>query len=405
MLIKKLSAVLAAVCIGVSCLSGCNKNSGNKNNSAPQTEQEWRQAMIEKSIYSYGNTSRMKNKIKQAQSGEKTTVAYIGGSITEGLTAGANDCYAKLTYEYFAEKFGNGENVEYVNAGLSGTPSKLGVLRLSRDVLQYEPDIVFIEFAVNDGNDGLCQGSYESIVRRILSLENDVAVVLVMAIAEDGYTAQEFMKQIADYYQLPVISYADALTYMFENEKMTWDDFSDDSSHPNKNGHKLVSEMIRFYYDTVLEQPKSEQPEIPEQPLFSNRYDKAEILENTEITPVESGSFVSGTATSGFKNGWSYKKDSENSTAVFEIKGRHIFMIFREQPNGNLGVLDVTIKCDGEIVEQTQVNGIQASAWGDPGIAYLHTDSEVKDYTVEVKMAEGSEEKDFQILAFAVTTA
>ena len=90
MLIKKLSAVLAAVCIGVSCLSGCDKNSENKNNSAPQTEQEWRQAMIEKSIYSYGNTSRMKNKIKQAQSGEKTTVAYIGGSITEGLTAGAN---------------------------------------------------------------------------------------------------------------------------------------------------------------------------------------------------------------------------------------------------------------------------------------------------------------------------
>ena len=40
-----------------------------------------------------------------------------------------------------------GDNVEYVNAGLSGTASALGNLRVQRDVLAYEPDIVFIEYA------------------------------------------------------------------------------------------------------------------------------------------------------------------------------------------------------------------------------------------------------------------
>lgn len=56
-----------------------------------------------------------------------------------------------------------GDNVQYVNAGLSGTPSKLGILRLDRDVLAYEPDICFIEFAVNDGTETDYQNAYESI--------------------------------------------------------------------------------------------------------------------------------------------------------------------------------------------------------------------------------------------------
>lgn len=49
-----------------------------------------------------------------------------------------------------------------MNAGLSGTPSKLGILRLDRDVLAYEPDICFIEFAVNDGTETDISGTLTS---------------------------------------------------------------------------------------------------------------------------------------------------------------------------------------------------------------------------------------------------
>lgn len=74
----------------------------------PETDEEWTQAMYDKAMVSYGNTSMMQNVIKKAQSGEKVTVAYLGGSITEGISAGADGCYAKLTYDYFAQKFGTG---------------------------------------------------------------------------------------------------------------------------------------------------------------------------------------------------------------------------------------------------------------------------------------------------------
>lgn len=254
---KKLLAVLVSVAMCGTAFAGCGNNadsskaeskaesSSSQVEKMPETDEEWTQAMYDKAMVSYGNTSMMQNVIKKAQSGEKVTVAYLGGSITEGISAGADGCYAKLTYDYFAQKFGTGDNVQYVNAGLSGTPSKLGILRLDRDVLAYEPDICFIEFAVNDGTETDYQNAYESIVRTLL--QKNITPVLLFSVTENDHSAQDYMKQIGEFYHLPMISYCDALRYLFANNRMTWKDFSDDQSHPNDEGHKLVASMVDYY--------------------------------------------------------------------------------------------------------------------------------------------------------------
>ena len=138
-----------------------------------------------------------------------------------------------------------------MNAGLSGTPSKLGILRLDRDVLAYEPDICFIEFAVNDGTETDYQNAYESIVRTLL--QKNITPVLLFSVTENDHSAQDYMKQIGEFYHLPMISYCDALRYLFANNRMTWKDFSDDQSHPNTEGHKLVASMVDYYFDTVMD--------------------------------------------------------------------------------------------------------------------------------------------------------
>ena len=77
------------------------------------------------------------------------------------------------------------ESVHFVKAGVGGTPSELGMLRFDRDVLRdgtVKPDIVVVEFAVNDEGDetkGVC---YESLVRKILTLPWHPAVVLLFAV-------------------------------------------------------------------------------------------------------------------------------------------------------------------------------------------------------------------------------
>ena len=75
--------------------------------------------MISKSLLNLGNNKRIKKAIDKAKSGEDVTIAFIGGSITQG--AGAKPinkkCYAYLAYEMFKEKFGvnGGDNVHFID--------------------------------------------------------------------------------------------------------------------------------------------------------------------------------------------------------------------------------------------------------------------------------------------------
>ena len=130
------------------------ENSSQTDEPQPETYEEYYEIMKQKSLCSLGNTAAMKKVIEKAKNGEELTLSFIGGSITEGYTVNAAKCYAANTYVWFMKQYGtNGEKVHYVNAGLSGTPSILGSFRLERDVLANDPDVLFIEFAVNDGTD------------------------------------------------------------------------------------------------------------------------------------------------------------------------------------------------------------------------------------------------------------
>lgn len=78
-------------------------------------------------------------------------VVCIGGSITEG--AGAKDKTNRWTtrlVKWLNNLPLGGTTFTEINAGIGGTASDYGLLRLQRDVIVHEPDIVFLEFAVND---------------------------------------------------------------------------------------------------------------------------------------------------------------------------------------------------------------------------------------------------------------
>ena len=133
--------------------------------------------MLEKSLLGMGRYGRLKNALRKARAGEDTTVAFIGGSITQG--AGAipihEQCYAWKTFQGFCELCGRGteENIRYVKAGVGGTSSELGMVRYDRDVCgggKVNPDLVVVEFAVNDEGDETEGECFECLVRKILRL-------------------------------------------------------------------------------------------------------------------------------------------------------------------------------------------------------------------------------------------
>lgn len=178
---------------------------------------------------------------------DSLNVVYFGGSITaqEGWRVHASN---KLT-----ELFGaNNINVTNINSSVGGTGAGYGWKRLGRDVISKNPDIVFIEFAVNDSNSPTAAADMESLVRNLNSLENRPVIIFVYTTVMDFDTntfAIAEHERIAKAYGIPTISIHDKmLTYYNADAKFKsdWDSkvYLPDGTHPNAEGSTLYGEYV-----------------------------------------------------------------------------------------------------------------------------------------------------------------
>ena len=97
-----------------------------------------------KGIMNEGDMSRLIKTMKKAMRGEKLTVGFLGGSITQGSLASTPQlCYAYRVYQWWVNKFPSAD-ITYVNAGIGGTTSQFGVSRVQDDLLAYSPDFAVL---------------------------------------------------------------------------------------------------------------------------------------------------------------------------------------------------------------------------------------------------------------------
>ena len=90
---------------------------------------------------------RIKSVIHRAQSGQELTIAFLGGSITQGSLATEHEnTYAYRVYKWWCDTFPQAK-FNYVNGGIGGTDSYYGVSRAVTDVLMYQPDFVVVDFS------------------------------------------------------------------------------------------------------------------------------------------------------------------------------------------------------------------------------------------------------------------
>lgn len=407
----RLTSFLAAAAVCVSLFSACANNA--EPTKAAQTAEavtfsyplieddaslsEAEKKMLSTSLVSVGNTHRLNEKLKTLENGGEITLGFIGGSITYGYTVQPNECFASRVTDLLKERYPNG-TVNYVNKGISGTPSILGNLRLKRDILDNKADIIFVEYAVNDGMEADYKESYESLVRTALEQENEPAVVLILNRTKEGHSAQEYMKNIGNFYSLPMISTADALTEALDSGSIKWEDYYNDSSHPNPNGHALFCKLIAHAFDESLK-VQSDEYVLPAESIFGAPYENAVIIESdhdgsdSNFTMESLGSFTNSSSADGFTKGWSFDK-STNEPMKFRVNANGLFIICRRNNNASMGKFEVYINgARAKVVDTNQSDG-----WGDPYAFKIIKWQETKDMEVEIRPAEDSLQKNIDIL-------
>ncbi len=345
------------------------------------------------SIYHMGNTSRLRKKVEQAQAGEKTTVAYIGGSITEGN--GLETCYAKRSYNYFAQTFGNGGNVSYVNAGLSGTSSVVGLMRAQNDILSKNADVIFIEFSVNDHPEEIYKKGFESLIKQCLSQPNDPAVVVIITRAKGGYSMQEQMVKSAKNFDVPIISMDTALTKAFESGTLKKEDYYSDEYHPHASGNALISDCISYFYRQALKtENMSDEYTIPSTSAYGSEYSTCSIVPVTELQGFNQGAFKTSKHPR-FPYAYDFQKGSNNAPMTFKTTGKGIFILFKSNQNSSLGVLDVTVNG-----KTTSIKGNRNYAWGGPDADMAFYQPQSGELSVSMKMQNAG--TDFSIWGIGV---
>ena len=199
-----------------------------------------------RAILETGNNFRLSRFLSKCRAGEPVSIGFIGGSITAGAVATSLPSrYSSRFCGFLRQTFPLAHIVE-LNAGVSATNSRFGCSRVQQDLLDGRPDMVVIEFAVNDdpADPAGAAAAIEGLIRRSLQ-DPDVPVLLFQTMNSNGDTLiQGVHARIARHYSLPVISYRDACWPLIEAGILPWSELEADNLHPNDKGHLVGGYLL-----------------------------------------------------------------------------------------------------------------------------------------------------------------
>lgn len=325
--------------------------------------------------------TRLKNLMKRAANGESLVIGFLGGSITQGsLSSTPKTCYAYLVYEWWKKSFPNAA-FSFVNGGIGGTTSHYGGARAWKDVLCYRPDIVTVDFSVNDDANEFFEETYEGMLRRLLAAPSAPAVVVLNNVFYDtGKNAQDYHNRIADHYGIPHVSIKDTVYPDVESGKIVRADITPDNLHPNDKGHRLVADEICKLLDSIKAEmeeemiageniegksTKTEASVLLPAPLTENACEHSRLIQIQDNEAILDGFLVDPIEKKGmldiFKNGWTAAHT--NDKISFEIECSCLAVQYRKSVQQPVPKAKAVI--DGDEAHAVILDGNFTEDWGD----------------------------------------
>ena len=325
----------------------------------------------------------MDNTYRKLNTQQTLNVAYFGGSVTVGTgstanTTGVGDWFSNswraLTTDWLEEEYG--VDVNPVNGAIGGTGTKYGAYRAvdHLKLASVTPDLVFIDFAVNDLYDGLntpetvsvASRNMETIINTIYEYAPQADIVMVLTgnyntmSGKVEFLTREAHKKVAEAYNIPVIDVATPLWDLMCEENggapsqgsTVWKKYVSDEVHPTDAGYAEYAKTIQAFLKEIFDKKGDN---VPESVL--NSYKPAETL-NTLLVNPRLDNF----------DGCTFEADSD-ATYTVKSSGNN------ENPKGALTVAiagDPAAQTKGESTFTFKFKGTGLSLW-----LYTHTAASV----------------------------
>lgn len=231
---------------------------------------------------------RLDNAPLQFERTRKGTVAFIGGSITE------MDGYRPMVCDLLKRRF-PATTFTVIGAGIGSTTSTTGAFRLAHDVLDKGPvDLLFIEFAVNDDQDGHhtraeCIRGLEGIIRHARQGNPHMDLVVTFFVNEGMLkTLQsggvpltiEAHGAVAQHYAVSTINLAREVAQEITAGTLTWKTYG--GVHPAREGNAIAARMIDELFSRAWAgpAPTSLTPHtLPPAPLDAFNYEAGRFID------------------------------------------------------------------------------------------------------------------------------
>lgn len=219
---------------------------------------------------------------RKAKAGERQHVVFFGGSLTWGANASdpqRTSWRAKMC-DHLLGTYPRG-NFVFHDLAIGGTGSKLGLFRLPTDFSGHKPDLVFLEFTMNDGAetaDAEGLAAYEGILRRLLEMDTAVMQVFTcfkyhMKAGFDARTLPRYVahQKLAAAYHTGVGDGLSLMQKMFDAGTLEVSEiWPFDGAHPGDAGYHIFYEAIRDGFDKAVREKRV--CSLPSEPVFGDDY-------------------------------------------------------------------------------------------------------------------------------------
>ena len=286
------------------------------------------------------------NFFQKLQAAQTATIAYLGGSITQ-----ASDGWREHSAAWFQEQYPTA-SIKSIDAAIGGTGSDFGAFRLRKQILELNPDLLFIEFAVNDGemSPQLIHETMEGIIRQTWKYNPHIDICFVYTLAATMLPAMQqrklpvssrAMEDIAQHYGIPSVNMGMEVAAMSLNGKLVFKGkideypgkivFSPDNVHPYaETGHRLYTAAFSRSLKIIANsRPNTSMLHKLGKPYSKNNWEAAQMISVADLRKTGSWQVVSSTDDSVARNmpntlPYLAKSTLPGSTIQVKFKGRMI---------------------------------------------------------------------------------